>query len=254
MIEREFRRFCTAAMFLTRLPLVARGALAEPAELARSSRYFPLLGALIGALIAAVYALCLQFLPAAVATVLALTAGVVLTGAFHEDGLADTADGLGGSFERARKLEIMRDSRLGTYGTVALMLLLLAKFSALQTLGAWAAVSALVAAHTLARGSSLLLIAWLPYVREGSSNKPIADGVTRTEITIAMASCGIVAVMCAGGLGALLICTTAAMVVLLSGWTFQRQLGGITGDCLGASNQLVEIAVLVIFCARQFPS
>lgn len=241
-------------MFLTRLPLVARCALAEPAELARSSRYFPLVGALIGGLIALIYALCLYFLPTTVAAVLALTAGVALTGAFHEDGLADTADGLGGSFERARKLEIMRDSRLGTYGTVALILLLLAKFSALQTLGAWAAFTALVVAHTLARGSSLVLIAWLPYVREGSSNKPIAEGVTRTEIAIALGCCGGISVFSVGVFGTLLACAGTAIVVLLSGWIYRRQLGGITGDCLGASNQLVELTVMLIFCARTFPS
>ena len=253
-LKRELERLATAATFLTRLPWVARFGRPEAAELARASRYFPLIGVLIGALVALAYAITLLVFTPAVAAVLALTCGVLLTGAFHEDGLADTADGLGGSFERARKLEIMRDSRLGTYGTLALLLLMLAKFSALQTYGAWDAVLALIVAHTLARASSLALIAWLPYVREGSSFKPLADGVGRAELLIAGLISGAVVFLALDPRTGLALIALSAVIVLLSGWFYRRQLGGITGDCLGASNQLIELAILLALSSVQIPS
>jgi len=253
MLDREGRRLATAATFLTRLPWVARWASGAPAELAHSVRYFPLIGALIGLLVGAVFYSLSALLPATLSAILALTIGVLLTGAFHEDGLADTADGLGGSFERARKLEIMRDSRLGTYGTLALILLMLAKVSALAALAPASAIGALVAAHSLARFSSLPLIIWLPYVREGS-HKPLAEGVGMPDLLIAF-SLTVVLLICSVGLSnTLLLLALSGLVVALSGRYFKQQLGGITGDCLGASNQLTELTVLIALCALQKPS
>src|SRR6266403_4102263 len=139
-----------AAAFLTRVPVPH---LASPPNLARAYRAFPLLGAAIGAAVGAVDLLLLWIgLPAIAAAALALGAGAMLTGALHEDGLADVADGFGGGRDAAAKLEIMRGSRLGTYGALVLMVSFVAKLSALAALPDAIVVQSLIAAHALARG------------------------------------------------------------------------------------------------------
>jgi adenosylcobinamide-GDP ribazoletransferase len=244
VISQEWRRLATALTFLTRLPWVHRFSSAEPTELARATRYFPLVGMWLGALLALLFwALAQVVAPFAALVTVALAA--LATGAFHEDGFADALDGMGGSFDRARKLEIMKDSRLGTYGSLGLVLLILSKWQAWQALEGLDLLSLVVSVALifgLARLSSLDLIRQLPYVREGSSNKPVAETTLWSDYTIAWLSVlPLAAYLGWVGLAALLC---YALTVFLLRGLFFRQIGGITGDCLGMANQVVEVSLL----------
>lgn len=237
----------TALVFLTRIPVPWTIPDIE-ARLPRSTPWFPVIGALIGLVGAAAWwgAHALWGpLPAAIA---AVAATVLVTGAFHEDGLADTFDGLGGSPERERALDIMKDSRLGSYGALALMLTVIARIVALLLLGT-AAPAALVGAHALARFSSLPLIRWLPYARDdGGTGKPFAGGVGITGLIVALAFTATLTGLLWQLQAAVVWLAAAAIVLLLALW-FRRRLQGITGDTLGATNQLVELTALLTLAA-----
>lgn len=237
----------TAWLFLTRVPLPWTVPDME-ARLSRCTPWFPAIGALVGLVGAAAWwgAHALWGpLPAAIA---AVAATVLVTGALHEDGLADTFDGLGGSPERERALAIMQDSRLGSHGALALLLVVMTRIVALLLLGA-AAPAALVGAHALARLSSLPLMRWLPHARaDGGIGKPLAGGVAITGVAVA----ALFAAVLTGalwGARALVVWLVVAAVTLLLGVWFRRRLAGITGDTLGAASQFAELAALLALAA-----
>ncbi len=237
----------TAFTFLTRLPL-SRFASGDPEVMARATLLFPLVGLLIGSMVGLVFIGAAAVMPPSLAVLATLVVGVLLTGGFHEDGLADVADSTG-AFGREAKLKIMRDSRIGTYGALALILLIVARLMLLSDLvwNTWGVVlGALIAAHALARWSSVLLMAWLPYARAEATNKTIAQGVTTSGAAIAsgFALGSVLIAVLVGGPLLLVSVPVAVTAALLSGWWFKRSFGGITGDCLGAANVVVEIAVL----------
>ncbi|MBX9751702.1 MAG: adenosylcobinamide-GDP ribazoletransferase [Roseococcus sp.] len=234
-----------AVQFLTRLPVPASAGF-TPERLTAATRYYPLVGALIGGLVAAAYALAAWIWPPSVAILLSIAASLLLTGAFHEDGLADMFDGVGGGLTRERALEIMKDSRIGTYGAAALMLALALKAATLTAMPPAAVILALVAGHGLSRFSAVLVIATSAYVRDHGTAKPVADGVSRESLCIAAATAVILALALASGLG------IAAALLGLAGlalghWgmrqVFERKLGGYTGDCLGAVQQGSELGL-----------
>jgi adenosylcobinamide-GDP ribazoletransferase len=238
-----------AVMFLTRIPCPAWTEFA-PELLARSTPYFPVVGAVVGALGAAVFWAASAFWPAWVAAALSTIATVVATGAFHEDALADAADGLGGGWSPEQVLTIMKDSRIGSYGAVTLVLATGLKLGALAAFTPEGAARALIAAHVLGRWSSLPLIWRLPYVREGAAKgKPFAGGVT-TGRMIAGSLIAAAIVAAAIGVRALPVAVVAVLVTVCAGRWFRHRIGGITGDCLGAANQVVEIATYLVLCAR----
>lgn len=244
------RAIATAFTFLTRLPGVARWADPEPGALSRASAYFPLVGAVVGGWCALGHWLGLVWFEAPwLAAAAAVLFGVVLTGGFHEDGLADTADGLGGGFDRARQLEIMRDSRVGSYGVLALLLALAWKLGALAALSTAEAFAALVLAHVWARWSALPLIWALPYLRESSNHKPLADAAGAREASIASILAIALSLAVAPPLPVFGALGVAALVTALGGLYVQRQIGGYTGDVLGAVNQAVEVAILLYWVA-----
>lgn len=245
----------SAVLFLTRVPCPAWVG-GDPSHLARSTTYFPLVGALVGAIGAGVYALGALGWSPLVAAVLAVAATVWMTGAFHEDALADACDGFGGGWERKQVLAIMKDSRIGSYGTVGVALVLLGRVSALSLLGAEGtevAARALVAAHVLGRWSSLPLIRYLPYVSgEGARSRPFAASVTGARLTVGtLLTLAIVACMVTprGVAAVVAVLAGAAAVTLLAARYFRRRLGGMTGDCLGAANQLVELATYLVLAS-----
>jgi adenosylcobinamide-GDP ribazoletransferase len=248
-MSNPLRLFATAATFLTRLPF-ARWSYAEPARLAQAAPYFVLVGALVAAIAAFAAWLSLHLLPPALAPWVALATAIGLTGGFHEDGLADTADGLGGGFTRERKLEIMRDSRIGSYAALALATVLGGKYLALASLSPSQLFVALWLGHILARWSVLPLAAMLGYARDGqAANKPVADGIGWAQVA---AGTLLVLVLTAPfGRLALLAALISAVVVLLAGLYFRAQLGGITGDTLGATNQIVELACYLVCAGAQ---
>ena len=252
------RHFFIALQFFTRIPVTGR--LAEwvgfsPAMLRASAAHFPGVGWVVGGLAAAVFWGLVQALPAQpaapwVAAVLSTAFSVWLTGAFHEDGLADTADGLGGAVSRERALEIMKDSRIGSYGAVALVLVVLTKVALLGLLaqagGAWLAALALFAAHVTSRLMPLLVIRTLPHVGDTptSKSKPLAESMGNRGLVAgllwwapAMALAGWLAPG-APWLPAVL----GALLGLAWMWRLlQRRLLGFTGDGLGATQQLSEV-------------
>ena len=236
-----------AFTFLTRLPLPGSDRV-DAEVLARSTVWFPLVGAVVGGLGAIALVGAGRLWPPFVAAALSLLATVLLTGAFHEDALADAADGLGAGGDRERMLEIMRDSRIGSYGAVALVLVLGARLGCLAELVTPEGARALVGAHVLARWSSLPLIGLLPYARSQGAAKPFIGGVTPTRM-LTSTVLAVPLVVLSLGSRALAAGLAAIVVTALAGLLFRARLGGITGDCLGAANQVVELSVYLVVLA-----
>ena len=236
-MRRQSRLFFTALAFFTRIPCMAWASSSED-DLNHAIRYFPLVGIIVGSVAATVFWLAGNILPQALAVLLSMGATLFLTGAFHEDGLADAADGLGGGWSPEQILTIMKDSRVGSYGVVALVMVLLIKFQSLTALDAGLIPAILVAGHALSRFAAVLLIAVQNYVRETGKAKPLAQKITPSECLLA-AGFGLapLALLPAKTLFAL------SGVMLIWFWfsrNLRQQLGGYTGDCLGAMQQLCE--------------
>jgi len=249
----QLRLFFVALQFFTRLP-IPRWVGFEQDWLQHASRYFPLVGLVVGAIGAGVYAAAALVLPAPVAAVLSTAATIYATGAFHEDGFADACDGLGGGMTRARVLEIMQDSRVGAYGAIGVVCMLGAKLAALAMLPPWTAVGALLLAHPLSRLCATALIWRMAYARAEGKAKPLAERMTTTEFCIAAFTVAIVATaLLASGVlmpHALLAALTAS--ALAAWWLarkFKRRIGGYTGDCLGAVQQLSEASAYIAILA-----
>ncbi|MEM7223398.1 MAG: adenosylcobinamide-GDP ribazoletransferase [Pseudomonadota bacterium] len=231
---------------LTRLPVGRIAAAPSGAELGRATRVYPLVGALVGLIGGAVLWLAVALgVPDSIAAFLALGATVLVTGAFHEDGLADTADGLGGGANRARKLEIMQDSRIGSYGVLALIFSLALRGFALAYLAAFAApLAGLVAAHALSR-------AWLPGAMMAlapARTDGLAARLDRPgpgEAGFALALGLVIAFAVLGLVPMLWLLAVAVVVTTFWLWLIKRQLGGTTGDTLGALQQILEASLLI---------
>ena len=241
--------FRTAVAFLTRLPMPHPDG-AVPQNFVRAHRMFPLVGAAIGG---AVGLLCLALrglsLPDLAAGALALGASALLTGALLEDGLADVADGFGGGRDPAAKLEIMRDSRLGTYGALILMVSFVAKVSSLAALPDGYLVRGLIAAHALARGVLPFMAMGLPYARKDGLAASAGQPDTATAVT-AGAMALLIAMLALPWREALGAALVAAACVIGMARLAQRQIGGQTGDVLGGAEQLGEAAILLLLAAR----
>ena len=246
LARRELALALTAGGFLTRLPLPAP-ADRDPRRMAASLRWFPAVGLLIGAVGAAVFLLAGTLLGPVPALVVSTAAVAALTGALHEDGLADTLDGLGGA-TRERALAIMRESAIGTYGALGLGLVVAARIAALAGMGPGAAAATLVAGHGLSRLSPVLVVATSRYVRPSGTAGFAASGVASGDLAVAGAT-GIVTLVALGAvLGPLVALGAAAGMVLghaLARALFERRLSGYTGDCLGATQQLSEVGLIL---------
>ncbi len=249
----QLRLFFIALQFFTRLP-IPRWVGFEQEWLHHASRYFPLVGIVVGAIGAGVYAAAALCLPAAVAAVLSTAATIYATGAFHEDGFADTCDGLGGGMTRERVLEIMKDSRVGAYGAIGVVCMLGVKCTALAMLPPASAIGALLLAHPLSRLAATSLIWRMEYARAEGKAKPLAERMTTAEFCIASATVAIAAVLLLASGTLELHSLLAALAVAGAGtlWLarkFARRIGGYTGDCLGAVQQLAEAAIYIAVLA-----
>ncbi len=269
-IAQLIREYLLAVQFFTRIPIT--GKLADwvgfsPELLRASAGHFPGVGILVGAIAAAAYLLIQTALPDTtftplLAAALSTVVTVLITGGFHEDGLADVADGLGGSPERERALEIMKDSRIGAFGAMALVLALLCKVALLAILGSvegaptgweelpfsgWYVCAALCTAHVVSRGLPLLLIYLLPHVGDTamSKSKPLAEQISPGSLLLAFLWC-LMTLLVAGTvldvINLAVACSFAFLALLWMGRWFKRRLQGFTGDCLGAAQQVCEIA------------
>lgn len=280
------RHYFLALQFFTRIPVTGRLAAwvgYSPEMLRASAAHFPGVGVLIGGLVAGLTALLLAFLPSKsplsplVAAVLGTVFSVMLTGAFHEDGLADVADGLGGTTagieNRERALDIMKDSRVGAFGAIALVLVLLSKISLLALVGsanAVAMVLGIYGAHVISRAYPLLLIRLLPHVGDvgSSKSKPLADQISIKSLIIAflwilLAVAGVFITSAAinlivfklpidyfSAIGWGIVLMLYLILPLLLSFIaflymlrlFSKRLQGFTGDCLGATQQVCEVA------------
>jgi len=252
------RHYLLALQFFTRIPVTGR--LAgwvgySPAMLRASAAHFPGVGWVVAAVACAVYAALQAGLPPGAFTPLAAAVGAtaataLLTGAFHEDGLADTADGLGGGMTRERALDIMKDSRIGSYGALALVLALLFKVALLAVLGAHspaAALAALAGAHVLSRFWPLCVIRTLPHVGDTalSRSKPLAAEIGSGTLAAGALWCFVPLGLAWRAQGAMFLIAGVIAGGLALLWLrrlFARRLQGFTGDCLGATQQVCEIA------------
>ena len=252
------RHYLLAVQFFTRIPVTGRLASwvgYSPAMLRASAAHFPGIGWLVGGITAGASAALLLVLPGNAMTPLAVAAlgsvvSVMLTGAFHEDGLADVADGLGGTSDRERALLIMKDSRVGAFGALALVLVVLVKVALLGLIGsadAQAMCWGLFAAHVASRGFPLLLVRAMRHVGDqaGTKSKPLADQISMASLLVA----GVWSVLALALVAwvredidwmAPVACATVAWLLMWR-W-FSRRLQGFTGDCLGATQQVCEVA------------
>ncbi|HEY1611146.1 MAG TPA: adenosylcobinamide-GDP ribazoletransferase [Paraburkholderia sp.] len=243
----ELRYFFTALGYFTRVP-VPRWVGFEPRWLNSAARYFPLVGVFVGAFGALVYLGALRCLPAGVAVLLSMAATLVVTGAFHEDGLADCCDAFGGAYRRDDVLRIMHDSRIGAFGAIALVVALALKWQTLAALPPLRAAMLMVAAHAASRACAISYPLTLDYVRAEGKAKPVAQ---RIGVGAWLVACGF-------GLPWLFwpawpdwragVVTLAVLGVLRVGLGryFVRRIGGYTGDCLGLAQQIFELAIYLV--------
>jgi len=248
--RREWQLLRTATMFLTRLP-VGRSLPFNDDLMHGSARYFPLVGALVGLCGALVYGVAILFFPPSVAVLLSMVATVLLTGAFHEDGFADVCDGFGGGYRREQILSIMKDSRVGSYASVGLILLLAIKFHALEALDNAALVGpALVVGHALSRLLAISYLIEYPYVRDSDDSKikPMATQMSGNALRFAVASVLPLLLLISMWQIALI-----GIVLLLwrygYGYYIHKRIGGYTGDCLGAAQQISEVLIYLVLLA-----
>lgn len=241
LIRREFAALRAALMFFTRLP-VPSSAQHDPEDLQRAAAWFPLVGWVVGAVAAAVWWAAAQVWTPALASGLSLAATLLLTGAFHEDGFADVCDGFGGGYTKERVLEIMRDSRVGAFGAIGVVVMLGLKWQAVAALPVTGFTGAAVifAGHTVSRAASVSLMAVLPYVREEAGKaKPLATQLSGGRLLVALL-CGVAPLALLPLWSGCAVAGVLFVWFLLVAW-FRRRLGGYTGDCLGAAQQVTEV-------------
>lgn len=240
-LSRETPAFKLALQFLTRLPVAA--AFSDTA-MRQSPRWYPAVGLVVGVLAGLVFVLGDLLFTPHLAVFFALAAGVIVTGALHEDGFADACDGLGGMRPKERVLEIMRDSRIGAYGVIGLIFMIGTKGLALSAMPASDVVFMLIAGHTASRAAMVWVMASSNYVREKGAGSAVAGGIDRAALTVALITTGLAllplvfcirleALLC--GLGGLVLAH-----YLMRRW-YEPRLGGYTGDCLGAVQQCSEV-------------
>lgn len=246
----EIKIFFTALMFYTRIPCPSWVDHSEE-YLNKATRYFPLIGWIVGAFSAVViYGLHFIF-PASICVVLGLATGVLVTGAFHEDGFADVCDGFGGGWTAARILEIMKDSRVGAYGVIGVILLFALKlFSliALLELDLWFCLKSLLLAHVLSRLISVTVMYTHEYAREDASSKvkPIAKKLSLSDFIISAIWVVPILLLFQSPWILLVFVPVYLMKIYLAAY-FKKWIGGYTGDCLGAVQQIVFVIIL-LFC------
>lgn len=238
-----------AIRFLTVMPTPHAGDAPAPDWLARAMKYFPLVGAGIGLASAFVFVVGCQIWSPLIGAILAITASIALTSALHEDGLADTIDAFGGGWTMEKRLAIMKDSRIGTYGALALGLGCALRIAALATLPIWTGAAALIAVHALARAMPAFVMNRLAYAGDIAAMKvSYAEVPVRREelvfllVTTALAAIPLLLISLKSVVLGLLL--GAVLGVLLARWA-QRSIGGYTGDVLGAIEQSFEIGFLL---------
>lgn len=250
-LKKEIQIFFTALMFFTRIPCPSYINHSEE-YLNKSTRYFSLIGIIVGSLCGLVFWLSLFVFSPTISLLLSLIASVLITGAFHEDGFADVCDGFGGGWTKEKILDIMKDSRLGTYGLVGLGLLLLLKFAALHEMAIEIVVPVLISGHAVSRLTAASIIYTDEYAREDllSKAKPLATKLSLGNFTIA-AILGLLPLLLMRNYWIFLVIIPLFFVKIYFSHYFKKWIGGYTGDCLGTVQQVSEVVyylfVLVLY-------
>jgi adenosylcobinamide-GDP ribazoletransferase len=250
LLRRQIALLICAVQFLTRLPVPPQPDFSAD-WINRSARYFPFVGQFVGLIAALVLLLAAQFWSGLIPGLLALLTAALITGALHEDGLADTADGLGGGRDAAHRLAIMKDSRIGTYGVLALGFATALKLTSLASLSPWAAACSLIAAHGVARAATVTVMHALPYAGDETSAKisTRAKPPSPNEVFIALALCAwpLLLLNDSKALLGLVICAAVTLAMALIA---RRLIGGQRGDILGAVEQLCEAGFLLGYASH----
>lgn len=248
-MRKEIELFFTALMFYTRIPC-PKWVTHDPVYLNKATRYFPLMGWIVGGAAAVVFYSAEYVWNTPVALLLSMITSVFITGAFHEDGFADVCDGFGGGWTKEKILDIMKDSRTGAYGVIGISLLLLLKYMSLLSVNTYQLPVLLFAAHSFSRLCPVLMMYTSQYVRENedAKAKPLAKSITAKEVVLALLF----------GLAPLIlfwdIKIIAVLLLPLGGlvylrWYFHKWIGGYTGDCLGTVQQVTEVLFYLAFIA-----
>jgi adenosylcobinamide-GDP ribazoletransferase len=239
-----FRHFLIALQFLTRIPIPNSIEVSE-GDIGHAAAYFPFVGVIVGSCASIVFIGLNTYLPVSTSVIGVLIITAVLTNGFHEDGLADSFDGFGGGWDKENILRIMRDSRIGTFGGLSLILLILAKYNILSlnagpNLWRW-----LIFAHTTSRWTVLPMCKWLPYAREQGQGGLVARRIDWRAIIIATVTLIAASFLLPLHQSLIAIVVTTG-IIITTGLYYKYRIGGITGDCLGATNQLTEVAIYLV--------
>ncbi|SAL16031.1 cobalamin synthase [Caballeronia peredens] len=240
----ELRYFFTALGYFTRVP-VPRWVGFERSYLNAAARYFPLVGAMVGGVAALVYLAALRVFPAGIAVLLSMAATLVLTGAFHEDGLADSVDAFGGAYTREDALRIMHDSRIGAFGAIAIVVALALKWQALTGFPPQRAAWIMLGAHAASRAFAISYLVTLDYVRAEGKAKPVAQRMSLASFALALGF-GVPWLFAIDWRFACVTIAALSVLRFVIGRYFVKRIGGYTGDCLGFAQQVFEIAIYLI--------
>jgi adenosylcobinamide-GDP ribazoletransferase len=250
-MKRELEIFLTAVMYYTRIP-VPKWVTHDPGFLSLATRYVPVIGWIVGGIYSAVIIVAMMLFPTWISIILGLIASVLLTGAFHEDGFADMCDGFGGGWTKEKILTIMKDSRVGTYGVVGIVLMLTLKIATTENLVGmtnWQLVTLLIASHSVSRLMSASIICFSTYAREDldAKAKPVATGFSIGGWLVAIVFTAIpllLFMLQTHWFYGLVLVPMTGITLYLSRY-FTKWIGGYTGDCLGATQQINEVVFLL---------
>jgi adenosylcobinamide-GDP ribazoletransferase len=242
-MNKQLKIFLTAVMFFTRIPCPKWVDHSEE-YLNKASMYFPLIGWIVGGFSALIFWIFSFVFPLSISIIISMISSILITGAFHEDGFADVCDGFGGGWTKQKILDIMKDSRTGAYGVIGLILILGLKFSLLYNMKIPVILIALIAGHSLSRFASISIIFTHNYVRENedSKAKPLGKKMTSTQFLVA-AVFGLAPLLLFQNYIYFLILIPVLLIRLYLTYYFKKWIGGYTGDCLGAAQQVSEIII-----------
>ncbi len=255
-MKKEIRIFFTALMFFTRIPCPKWVDHSEE-YLNRSSKYFPLMGWIVGGLSSIVFYSCSFFLPISVSVLLSMVASIYVTGAFHEDGLADVCDGFGGGWTKDKIMDIMKDSRVGAFGVIGVVMALLIKYASLSSLPIYPVLlipCVIISAHSISRFFAVTFLMTHEYARDSqnSKSKPLATKLSAGDFFIALVF-GLLPLTLFGlhykQYELFLLLIPQLITKFLLGRFFKKWIGGYTGDCLGATQQICEVVFYISFLA-----
>jgi len=248
-MKREIRIFFTALMFFTRIPC-PKWSDHSPEYLTKSSRYFPLVGIIVGSIGALVYCLSTFLFPHSLSIILSMIATILTTGAFHEDGLSDVCDGFGGGWTKASILRIMKDSRVGAFGVIGLIAVFSLKFASLYYMPSHLIPAILITGHALSRFAASTLVFTLDYVRDEADSKAKPAAQKMSGISLVLGACfGILPLLIFQNIYISLLLIPIFTIRWYLGRYYFKWIGGQTGDCGGATQQICEVVFYLSFFA-----